>query len=199
MLLEIGRVAFVSTIGPAIPLLLFMPLLLALGVAAVPLTGMTFSQIGFRPWGEWTPTERSYFLQVIVIANVVFPLVLGTALLNRFAAAGIAATLWTVFLPYLAYGFYQEIVYRGMVQSQLARRHGAAAGILGANVLYTFGPLHHYYWANYPSQAVAMFAAVFAVGLLFGLLYLRSGNLWIVGVMHALGNAYMVTGLSTAR
>jgi len=40
-----------------------------------------------------------------------------------------------------------------------------------------------------------MFAAVFAMGLVFS----RSStggraNLWIVAVMHALGNAYIVTG-----
>jgi membrane protease YdiL (CAAX protease family) len=198
MVLEIARLAVISTLGSAVPLWLFMPLLLALAVAAVPLTGMTFTQIGFRRWREWSPTEHSYFLQVIVIANLVFPFVLGPALRNRFGAIGTAATIGGVFLPYLAYGFYQEIVYRGMVQSQLVRRHGPAAGILGANVLYTFGPLHHYYWTTYQSQALPMFAAVFAIGLLFGVLYRRSGNLWIVAVMHAIGNAYMATSLSTA-
>jgi uncharacterized protein len=199
MLLEIVRLGVVSTLGSAVPLWLFMPLLLALAVAAVPLAGMTFQQIGFRPWHEWTTTERSYFVQVIVIANVVFPLMLGSALRTRFGETGTAATIGGVFLSYLAYGFYQEIVYRGMVQSQLVRRHGAAAGILGANVLYTFGPLHHYYWTTYESQALPMFAAAFGMGLLFGVLYRRSGNLWIVAVMHAIGNAYMVTSLSTVR
>ena len=44
-----------------------------------------------------------------------------------------------------------------------------------------------------------MFAAVFAIGLLFGVLYWRSGNLWIVAVMHAVGNAYMVSSLNPLR
>ena len=45
-------------------------------------------------------------------------------------------------VPYLFYGFYQEVVYRGMLQSELVRRWGAFAGVLVANLLYTFGPLH---------------------------------------------------------
>ncbi len=40
-----------------------------------------------------------------------------------------------------------------------------------------------------------MFAAIFAIGAFFGALYARSGNLWIVGVFHGIGDAY-VTGLA---
>ena len=102
----------------------------------------------------------------------------------------------TVFVPYLFYGFYQEVVYRGMLQSELVRRWGALAGILAANVLYTFGPLHWNYWSpvNLP-----MFAAIFAIGLFFGILFHRSGNLWIVAIMHGIGNAYIVGSLGSTR
>jgi membrane protease YdiL (CAAX protease family) len=41
-----------------------------------------------------------------------------------------------------------------------------------------------------------MFAAVFAISRRFGILYRRSGNLRIIGVMHAIGNADVVTSLS---
>ena len=34
-----------------------------------------------------------------------------------------------------------------------------------------------------------MFAAIFAIGGFFALVFARSGNLWIVGVFHAIGNA----------
>ena len=43
-----------------------------------------------------------------------------------------------------------------------------------------------------------MFAAIFAIGLLFGTVYRLSGNLWIVAVMHAIGNAFMVTAMGAA-
>ena len=125
---------------------------------------------------------------------MVNPLVLAAPIRNRIAQTGIASSLWNVFVPYLFFGFYQELVYRGMVQLELVRRWGAPIGILVANVLYTFGPLHWYYFATRGSLAGPMFAAIFAIGLLFGVIYRRSGNLWIVAVFHAIGNAYFVWG-----
>jgi membrane protease YdiL (CAAX protease family) len=100
--------------------------------------------------------------------------------------------LWTIFIPYLFYGFYQEVVYRGLLQTELARRWGAAAGILVSNALYTFGPLHAYYFSSSTSLALPMFAAIFVIGLVFAMLFKQSRNLWIVAVMHAIGNAYIV-------
>jgi uncharacterized protein len=137
------------------------------------------------PWREWSATEKSYTLQVVVFANIIFPMLLGSPL-----AAGVLR-LWTVFVPYLFFGFYQEVVYRGMVQGVFVRRSGAVLGVLLANILYTFGPLHWRYFAS--STATPMFAAIFAIGLLFGVLYQRSGNLWMVAVFHAIGNAYIVS------
>jgi membrane protease YdiL (CAAX protease family) len=160
---------------------------------------MSLSSIGFRRWREWTTTEKSYFLQVLVIANVLFPIVFATALRNRFDHAGLISTLWSVFVPYLFFGFYQEVVYRGMLQLELVRRWGAPAGILVANLLYAFGPLHYYYFWSRASLAIPMFALIFIIGLFFGVLFQRSRNLWIVAVFHAIGNAYIVTSLGPVR
>ena len=185
---------------PSLPLWLLMPALLGLALLVVwNGVGLRLSQLGLRPWRDWTATEKSYFVQVVVIANVVFASVLAEPLGKRIAQRGLAWGLLNVFGPYLFFGFYQELVYRGMVQSELVRRWGAPVGILVANVLYTFGPLHWYYFASPASLAVPMFAAIFAIGLFFGVLYQRSGNLWIVGVMHAIGNAYVVWGAAAPR
>ena len=94
--------------------------------------------------------------------------------------------------PYLVYGFYQEVLYRGLLQTELVRRWGPVAGILTGNLLYTFGPLHYYYFFAKASLAAPMFAAIFAIGLLFAVVFHRTGNLWIVATMHAFGNAYAV-------
>jgi membrane protease YdiL (CAAX protease family) len=190
---EAVRLAAVRWLYPGIPLWLLMPALLGLCLLAVPgIAGVKLSQLGFRPWRHWTATEKSYFCQVVVIANVVFPIVLAAPLRSRVAQAGIAWSLWNVFVPYLFFGFYQELVYRGMVQLEAVRRWGAPIGIFVANLLYTFGPLHWYYFASPASLAVPMFASIFAIGLFFGVLYERSGNLWMVAVFHAIGNAYIV-------
>ena len=192
-LVEAVRLAAVRWLYPGIPLWLLLPAVLGLALVLVPgIAGTKLSQLGLRPWHDWSATERSYFLQVVVIANVVFPLVLTAPLGDRVAQAGMAWSVWNVFVPYLFFGFYQELVYRGMVQLELVRRWGAPIGIVAANVLFTFGPLHWYYFPSRGSLAVPMFAAIFVIGLFFGVLYRRSGNLWIVATLHAIGNAYIV-------
>ena len=197
---EVVRLATVRWLYPAIPLWLQLPALLGLALLMVPgIAGVKLSQLGFRPWRGWTATEKSYFFQLVVIANVVFPVVLAEPLGNHIAQRGMAWGLWNVFVPYLFFGFYQELVYRGMVQLEVARRWGAPIGILVTNVLYTFGPLHWYYFASRASLAVPMFASIFAIGLFFGVLYRRSGNLWIVAVPHAIGNAYIIWSVAPVQ
>jgi membrane protease YdiL (CAAX protease family) len=170
-----------------------MPAILGLALLVVPrIAGVRLSDLGFRPWREWTVAERSYFVQVLCIANLAFPLLLAGSIAKRSSGSGLVWGFATVFVPYLFFGFYQELVYRGLVQVALVSRWGAPLGIGVANVLYTFGPLHFYYFASPLSLSLPMFAAVFAIGLFFGLLYQRSGNLWLVTVFHAIGNAYVV-------
>lgn len=197
VVLEMVRLGLVKWAYPALPLLVLVPLVLALALLSVRfLAGLKLSQLGFRPWREWSLTEKSYFVQVLVIANVVFPLVFAARLKAILSQPNALSIIASVFVPYLFYGFYQEVVYRGMLQSELVRRWGALAGIVVANVLYTFGPLH---WNHFTPMNVPMFASIFAIGLFFGILFHRSGNLWIVAIIHGIGNAYIVTSLGSAR
>ena len=89
------------------------------------------------------------------------------------------------------WGFYQEVLYRGLLQTELVRRWGAAAGILVANLLFTFGPLHFYHWRT-GLPAWPMFAGIFAVGLFFAALQHRSRNLWMVATFHGIGSAWLL-------
>jgi CAAX protease family protein len=178
---------------PTMPLWVRLPLLLALGLIALRASGLRFSEIGFRQWSAWTTTEKSYFIQVLLIANVVFPLTLAGPISARIREPGLMASLGSVFVPYFFFGFYQEVVYRGMVQSALERWLGAWA-IVVANILFTFGPLHWNYFFERASLAVPMLASIFAIGLYFGAVYQRSRNLWMPAVFHAIGNAYMIWG-----
>ena len=178
--------------GLALPLWVKLPGLLVLSLMIVRMSGVRFKDLGFRPWSEWSATERSYFVQVLVIANVVFPLMLARPIMARIEQVSMAQNLLTVFLPYLFFGFYQEVVYRGMLQSSLEKWLGALFAVVVANVLFTFGPLHWYYVT---SRNIPMLGAIFAIGLYFGVLYQRSRNLWLPAVFHAIGNAYMVWAL----
>ena len=44
-----------------------------------------------------------------------------------------------------------------------------------------------------------MLAGIFAMGLFFGVLYHRARNLWMVGVFHAIGNAYVLWSVGPVR
>jgi CAAX protease family protein len=198
--IEAIRIVAIEWLYPMLPLLILVLLLLAGALGLVRFAArLGLSQIGLYPWSEWSPIEKSYFVQLLVIANVVFPLVFANRLRVILAQPSGLLTLWNVFVPYLFFGFYQEVVYRGILQSEFVRRWGALAGILGANALYTFGPLHWYYFAAQRSLAVPMFASIFAIGLFFGVLFRRSSNLWIGAVIHGIGNAYIGGSLSAAR
>lgn len=160
--------------------------LLALAIALVKLFArLDLPAIGLIAWREWSVVEKSYFVQVIVLANLVFALVVRDA---RFDAPGWAFVAAVNFV----WGFYQEVAYRGMLQTELTRRFGAIAGVLLANAAYTFGPLHFYHFAG--ASPVAMFAAIFAIGLFFGVLRHRSGNLWMPAVFHGIGTAWILGG-----
>ena len=92
---------------------------------------------------------------------------------------------------------YQELLYRGLLQTELVRRWGTLTGILVSNLVFTFGPLHAYHFlaAQRSPSHLWIFAAIFSIGLLFAILYKRSGNLWIIGVMHGLGD-WFIDGLA---
>jgi len=200
VVLEAARLGLVKLFYPTVPLLILIPLLLGCALLLVRMgAGLRLSQIGLRPWHEWTATEKSYFVQLLVIVNVIFSLVFAARLQRILGQPSVLRVVTTVFVPYLFFGFYQEVVYRGMLQSELVRRWGAFIGILASNILYTFGPLHWYYFFSRVSLAVPMFASIFAIGLFFGVLFRRSGNLWIVAVMHGIGNAYIVGSLGPIR
>jgi membrane protease YdiL (CAAX protease family) len=152
--------------------------------------GLKLSEIGLYPWREWSATEKSYFVQVFLIANLVFSVLFADRLRVILAEPHLLRRVGTVFLPYLLWGFYQEVVYRGILQTELVRRWGPLRGILVSNSLYTFGPLHFYHFSH-THPALPMFVGIFAIGLFFGVLFAMSGNLWMVAIFHGVGNSYI--------
>lgn len=151
------------------------------------------SQLGFRRWATWNGTEKSYCVQVFVLANVIFATIFAKPVAALVGHPRLWASAVLVLTTSVLWGIYQELIYRGLLQTELGRRWGAAGGILVANTLYTFGPLHFYHFANGTRlDSAAMFGGIFAIGLFFALLYRRSTNLWMVGLFHGLGDWYIV-------
>ena len=181
--------------GLTIPYLLVR---LALALALIRFfVGINYSGFGFRSITRWTTIEKSFLVQIVVVGNLVFPLAFSVAL-DRLLLDVYVSAFSIGFLAYFIHGFTQELVYRGLLQTELTRRWGVVAGVLVANTLYTFGPLHADYYALRASVMIPMFGAVFAMGLLFALHFHRSRNLWLVAVMHGIGQAHIVLTVTGA-
>jgi len=155
--------------------------------------GVRLSQLGLYSWQSWSKTEKFYFLQVIPIATIVFSFVFSESLKGLWARSDLAWIGLFIFLPRMIWGFYQEFVYRGVLQTELVRRWGTLTGILTSNLIFTFGPLHAYHFplAQANPSHLWIFAATFGIGLFFAILFKRSGNLWMVGVMHGIGDLFI--------
>jgi len=169
-------------------------LLILVGVAfVIAWARMPLAQLGLYSWQKWSKTEKLYFLQVIPIALIVFSVIRASALAKLWSRPNLGEIALFIFIPEILWGFYQEFVYRGLLQTELVRRWGTLWGILVSNLIFTFGPLHAYHFAEAqgnPSH-LWIFAAIFAIGLLFGILYRRSGNLMMIGIMHGIGDWFM--------
>ena len=150
-------------------------------------------QIGFYEWKTWSLTEKYYFLQIIPITIIVFSFFTWTQLKVLYNRPNLIEICLFKLTPQIVWGLYQEFLYRGLLQTELVRRWRTWKGILISNLVFTFGPLHDYHFAiaeRQPSH-LWIFAAIFLVGLFFGLLFKRSGNLWIIGIMHGIGNVFL--------
>jgi membrane protease YdiL (CAAX protease family) len=155
------------------------------------------SQLGLYSWIRWSKTEKFYLLQIVPIAIVVFSFFASEDLKALWARPHLWKVGMFIFVPKMIWGFYQEFLYRGLLQTELIRRLGTGAGILVSNLIFTFGPLHAYHFRSarmHPSH-LWIFAAIFSIGLYFALVFRRSGNLWIVAIMHGLGD-WFIDGLA---
>ncbi len=144
--------------------------------------------IGLHPWKEWTPRERIYVLTVIPLATVVFGFMFREHFERLAGINGWTRVLLLTVPTGLLWGFVQELIYRGLLQTELVRRLGPVAGVLIANLVFTFGPLHFNYFGlgTDAGPRWGMFGAIFVIGQFFGLVYQRSGNLWIPALLHGL-------------
>lgn len=159
--------------------------------------GVCLSELGLSSWRCWSRTEKFYLLQIVPITIGVFSFAQSASLKVLWSRPHLGEIGLFVFLPKMIWGFYQELLYRGILQTEFVRRWGTLPGIFASNLIFTFGPLHTYHFraaAKNPSH-LWIFAAIFAIGLLFAIIFKRSGNLWIVGIMHGLGD-WFIDGLA---
>lgn len=172
--------------SPAANLGFVVALLVAFLAAQRWFVGVPMAGVGLRRFADWTRRERLYLIQVVPLAGVVFAVVFRQHLLALLELHGIAGFLLFSVLTGLFWGAVQEFLYRGWLQTELTRRFGATVGLLASNAAFTFGPLHLDYFVGPTGVRWNGLVAVFGIGLFFGFVFRRSGNLWIPAVLHGI-------------
>ncbi len=145
------------------------------------------SQI-FRPFRAWTRREVLYLVQVVPVACVAFFFVFSERIHELILQEGLVGFLVFNVVFGMLWGIYQEVTFRGLLQSATVTKFGPIVGILIANVAFTFGPLHFSHYPGLvddPSKAW-IFLPIFLIGLGFAAIYHRSGNIWIPAIFHGL-------------
>lgn len=131
--------------------------------------------IGSRPVDRGRLLRPSFLLPALLWLSV--PLLVGDA-------STMTATTKIVYaLTSVVVGLKEEIAFRALIQGLLARRFGDAAAIVLATALFTA-----YHIGSIPPGLFA-YAQVVIAGLVFGIVYARTGSLWLVVGMHTLYDA----------
>lgn len=146
-----------------------------------------FLILRLHPWKDWPIVQKLYLIQVAPIALVIFIVLFNKHIKDLLAGYGNISTLILFSaIPGLLWGMLQEFVYRGLLQNVLVGKFNVIVGILISNLLFTFGPLHFNYFNMGTDNSVewSMFGSILLIGLLFGIIYQRSGNLWIPAILH---------------
>lgn len=152
------------------------------------IVGGTWKYIGLRPLTAWSRREALYAAQVVPAAAAVFFILFRSRIDGMIAANGVAGFLLYNLAFAMLWGFFQEFAYRGLLQTALSTWFGPVLGVVLANCAFTFGTLHASVWAEMagdPGRAI-LFVPIFAIGLVFGVVFQRSGNLWLPAIFHGL-------------
>ncbi|TVQ38874.1 MAG: CPBP family intramembrane metalloprotease [Wenzhouxiangella sp.] len=157
---------------------------LGLGVLALVLALL----FGLRPWLQFD-LAIGYWL---IGGLATLPMVAGLVLLSRVKAVWIdelqrfmrevvvpmfaGANWWMLMLVALAAGIGEELLFRGVIQTGLGERIGPGFGLIASALL--FGLVH--------AMSRAYFIIATLAGLYLGLLFLWTGNLLVVILVHFL-------------
>jgi len=160
-------------------------LIFLLGIAVKKFGKTKLSQIGIYSWQNWSKKNKWILLIVTPIVIMIFSFTFfSRTVINHSELFAIGSI---ILLREFLYGFYQEFLYRGILQTELVKRWGVWIGITVSNLVFTFGPEHfHFYKSN-----LIGFAFIFCLGLLFSFLYYRFKNLITIGIWHGIGNVFI--------
>ena len=85
-------------------------------------------------------------------------------------------------LNFLTNGFGEEIAFRAYFQDRLIQRHGTWVGVTLASSSFVLVHL-----LIFPFSITEILAGILLAGI-FGILYVRTGSIYLIGTMHAMFN-----------
>lgn len=144
---------------------------------------------------EWKNKSLIYFGAGIVLVTVLKAISIGVSLLQgtaRISSLNTAELFTGPVLKYLVLflawvmlnGFWQEIVFRGYLQTRCVERYGVVAGVLIATVYFV---LVHFVDRTLDPLWVIVMIIMF---ILLGLMYHQTKSLYLVGAVHGMINYF---------
>ncbi|MCC8089421.1 MAG: CPBP family intramembrane metalloprotease [Rikenellaceae bacterium] len=133
-----------------------------------------FSWKGFDPvmilWGIILTIAANIVLEPLL---VVFPDKYMRMLENAIGSGG-----WALVTSVIAAPFFEEMLFRGVIQKEISARYGVAKGVIFAALI--FGLVH-----IIPQQVIA----AFVIGIVLGYIYVKTKSLISVVLIHGANNA----------
>ncbi len=160
----------------------------------------TWSNLGFKRSTFWADLRANWVLFVLLgfviqpvtalFARTYFPAYLTHVQARLPFEAGMS---WVMLLPLLAVSLLgEEMTYRTLIQGRLALFVGVPAAIGIASLL--FGLAH---FAPGPALIVAADVGLIVIdSILYGMIFARRNNLWVVWLAHLLGDIFGLLVLS---
>lgn len=164
---------------------------------------------------DYIPIRRPTLIETAIIIAAPFGIIFVTATISQLsmfigiepsehalgALGDIDPTLYLYMIPLVIFivGPFEELLYRGVVQSRLRESFGAAAAIGLASLVFALIhiPAHGFGGAGVAATAASM-AALFGGSLVFGAIYEYTENLTVVALIHGFYNAILLALVYTA-
>lgn len=154
----------------------------------------TWNELGFKTRTLWDDLSANWIL-FILLSFIIQPLTASWAKVNfPEYLAHIQARLpfetdisWAILLPLLAFSLIgEEMTYRTLIQGRLTPFIGIPAAVGVASLL--FGLAH---FAPGPVSVVFMDVGLIIIdSILYGIMFARSNNIWVVWLAHLLGDIF---------
>jgi hypothetical protein len=120
----------------------------------------------------------------------------GTVALDPlWSTAGVGAVLGLLVAQLFGNALFEEVLYRAVLLDQLVlklrdRRRGFLLALVGSQAVFSLLHVPNRLYQGFPLDALLVsLGMLFLMGLLFALVYHRTGNLFVAVGVHAVGNA----------